>query len=146
MVDLPRSCPMPASNNNKKSKTIGSDKLDQCSCELNNTSLLLLDSSSIYSSLIFVPRIEAFLAIMIHYRTKHIPVSHIYLCKLLPGTSRCKRINTLVHTKDILRVSDCQKVSIMTHVINVRRSVTPWVTTFDRTNSYIFPIRTCALV
>ena len=32
VVDLPRSCPMPADNNNKKFNTIGSDKLDQCSC------------------------------------------------------------------------------------------------------------------
>ena len=80
-----------------------------------------------------MPRIETFLAIMIHSRTKYIPVSHISLCKLVPGKSPCKRMNMLVNTKDILRISACQKVSIMTHVINARRSVTPRVTTFDRT-------------
>ena len=32
VVNLPRSCPTPAANNNKTFDTIGSDKLDKCSC------------------------------------------------------------------------------------------------------------------
>ena len=79
---------------------------------------------------------------MNHYHTKHIPVSRVSLRKLVPGISSCQRINTLVHTKDILRVSACQNVSIMTYGINFRRSVTPGAMTFDRINSYIFPVRT----
>ena len=47
VVDLPRSCPTPAANNNKQFNTIGSDKLDQRSCEITDTSLLLVDSSSL---------------------------------------------------------------------------------------------------
>ena len=62
---------------------------------------------------------------MNHYRTQHIPVSRVSLHKLLPGVSPRQRINMLVHTKDILCVSACQNVSIMTHSINVQRSVTP---------------------
>ena len=48
VIDLPWSCTTPAANNNKQFKIIGSYKLDQCTCELNNTSLLLVDNSSIY--------------------------------------------------------------------------------------------------
>ena len=97
-----------------------------------------------------MPRIETVLAIMNHYRTKHKPVSHVSLCKLVPGISLCQRINGLVYTQDILRVSACQNVSIMTRGSNVRRSVTlvplmfdipehQGVMTFDRTNSYTSP-------
>ena len=136
---------MPAAKNNKQFKTIGSDKVDQCNFELTNTSLLIVDSFSLYSILIFVPRIKTVLAIMIHYCTKHIPVSHVSFCKLVPGISLCQSINTLVCTKDILRVSVCQNVLIMTCVINVWRSVTPQFTTFDCTDSYIFPVRTSVL-
>ena len=62
---------------------------------------------------------------MNHCRTKHIPVSCISLCKLVPVISPCQRINTLVHTNNILRLNTCQNVSIMTRIIDVRRSVTP---------------------
>ena len=72
-----------------------------------------------------MPRIETVLAIMNHYHTKHIPVSRVSLRELVAGISPCQRINTLVHTKDILRVIACQNVPIMTRGINVRRSVTP---------------------
>ena len=125
MIDLPRSCPTPAANNNKKINSIGSDKLYQCSCELTYTYLLLVDSSSLYSSLFFMSRIETVLAIMNQYRTKYIPVSHVSLRKLVPGISPCQRINKLVNTKGILRFSACQNVAIMTRGINVQRSVTP---------------------
>ena len=108
--------------------------------------LLLVDSSYLYSSLVFVPLIETVLAIIIHHRIKHIPVSHIYLCKLVPCIYLCQHLNTLVHIKDILRVSAFQNVSIMTREINVRRSVTPQFATFDRTNSYILLIRAYILV
>ena len=83
---------------------------------------------------------------MIHYRTKHIPVSHVSFCNLVLGISLCQRINILVHTKDILRFNACHNVSIMTCVINARRSVTPQVTTFNRTNLYIFHVRTFNIV
>ena len=76
-------------------------------------------------SLVFVPRIETVLAIMNHYCTKHITVSHIFLHELVPGTSPCQHINMFVHTKDILRVSACQNASIMTCSINFRHYVTP---------------------
>ena len=89
----------------QKINTTESDKLDQYSCELTNTYLLLVDVSSLYNILVFVPRIETIIAIIIHYLTKHIPVSHVSLRKLVPGISPCQRMNTLVHTKDILRVS-----------------------------------------
>ena len=46
------------------------------------------------------------------------------LIRTVPGISWFQRITTLVHTKDILRVSTCQNVSIMTRGINTRRSVT----------------------
>ena len=57
--------------------------------------------------------------------TKHIPVSRVSFRKLVPGISPCQRINMLVHTKDILRVSAFQNVSILARGINVRCSVTP---------------------
>ena len=122
--------------------------VDQCSCELTNTYLFreYIASISLESNLVFVPCIKTVLAIIIHYRANHIPVSHVSRCKLVPRISLCQRINILVHTKDILRVSACHNVSIMTCVINVRHSVTPWVTIFDRTNLYIFPVRTFILV
>ena len=44
VINLPQSCPTPAAINNKQFKKIGSDKLDQCSHELTNTSLLIVDS------------------------------------------------------------------------------------------------------
>ena len=91
----------------------------QCIYELTNTSLFLVDISSLYSTLVFVPCIETVLSVMIHYRTRHIPVSHVSICKLVPGIPPCQHINTLVHTNYIPRVSACQNVSIMTCVINV---------------------------
>ena len=53
------------------------------------------------SGLVFVPRIKTVLDIIIHYRTKHIPVSHVSLCKLVPVLSPCQQINTLVDTNYI---------------------------------------------
>ena len=120
--------------------------LDQCSFELTNTSLLLVYSSSLQSSLVFVPRIKTGLEIIIHYRTKNIPVSHISLCKSVPRISPFQFINTLFHNKDILRVSACKNVSIMIHVINVQHSMRLCITTFNHTNLYIFPVRTFVLV
>ena len=70
-------------------------------------------------------RIENVLAIVNHYRKKHIPVLRVSLCKLVPRISLYQRINILVHTKDILRAGAFQNVSIMTRVINFRRFVTP---------------------
>ena len=57
----------------------------------------------------------------------NISTSRIYVSflKLEPGISPCQRINTLVHTNNILRLNTCQNVSIMTRIIDVRRSVTP---------------------
>ena len=49
------------SKQQKKINTIGSDKLDQCICELTNTYLLLVDSSFLYSSLAFMPCIQTVL-------------------------------------------------------------------------------------
>ena len=80
-----------------------------------------------------MPRIETVLEIVNHYRTKHIPVSRVSLRKLVPGISPCQRINVLVHTKYILRVSVCHNLSIITCVINVRRSVTPVSFIYDVT-------------
>ena len=52
-------------------------------------------------------------------------MSHVFLRKVVPMISLCQDINTLIHTKDILRVSACQNESIMTPVINVRHLMTP---------------------
>ena len=93
-----------------------------------------------------MPRIETVLEIMIHYRTKHIPVSQVYLRKLVTGISLCQFISVLVCTNDILRVSMCQKLSIMRPIINVQRSVAPPVTTVDHTDLYIFSMGTSILV
>ena len=47
VIDLPWSCPTLAANNIEQSSTIGSDKVDQCSCELTTTYLLIVGSSSL---------------------------------------------------------------------------------------------------
>ena len=71
-------------------------EVDQCSFELTNTSLLLVDSSSLQSSLVFVPRIETVLEMMTLVRTKdmfvHSNVESSYLCLLisLPYHIYCK--------------------------------------------------------
>ena len=72
-----------------------------------------------------MPCIETVLAIMNLYGTKPISMSRVSLRKLVTWISPCQRINTLVHTKDILRVSVFQNVSIITRGINVWRCVTP---------------------
>ena len=47
VVDLPRSCPTTKANDNKQFKKIVFDKIDQCSYELANSFLLLVDSSTL---------------------------------------------------------------------------------------------------
>ena len=102
MVDLPRSFPTPAENNNKQFNTIGSDKLDQCSCKLTNTSLLLVDGSSLLSGLVLVPRIETVLAILKLVCTKymfgHSNVDSSYLCLLIYLPSRIYTPSVLIHS------------------------------------------------
>ena len=56
---------------------------------------------------------------MIYDRTKHIPVSHVYLRKLVPWIYPCQRIHMLVHTKDMLMVGVCQNVKLMALAINL---------------------------
>ena len=56
--------------------------IDQYICELTNTSLLLVDSSSLYSSLFFVPHIETVLEIMKLGRIKDVFLSFFLLVRL----------------------------------------------------------------
>ena len=125
VVDLPSSCPTLAANNRKKSIQLG--LINQINVFVNLLILIYCQQIVPFSIVVWLSCLvsKLFQKVMNRYCTKHIPVSHVSLRKLAPGISPCRLINTLVHTKDILRVSVCHNVSIMTCVIKFQRSVTP---------------------